>query len=168
VEDLVATPDTWRDVSPSGLLPSPLNPNVLAMTDYSATPLSKKLGIKTGSHVLLINAHDQFVDSLAPLPDNVTFDTIDSVSAAYDVIILFVRQEVELLDRFASLASHLTPVGGLWIAYPKKSAKVPTDLIFDNVQRIGLEAGLVDNKVCAIDSVYTGLRFVIRKENRSN
>ena len=133
--------------------------------DYSGTPLAKKLGIKAGSRVLLVNAPSNFVDTLAPLPENVTFVT-DETAIDVDVIVLFVDREIELQDRFPELAKRLVPAGGLWVAYPKKAAKVPTDLAFENVQRIGLDTGLVDNKGCAIDEVWTGLRFVIRVKDR--
>jgi hypothetical protein len=132
---------------------------------YSGTPLPKKLGIKAGSHVLLVNAPATFLDELVPLPDGVLF--VDDEPSAVDVIMLFVDREIELQDRFSILARRLVPAGGLWVAYPKKASKVPTDLVFENVQRIGLDAGLVDNKVCAIDAVWTGLRFVIRVKDRA-
>jgi hypothetical protein len=133
--------------------------------DYSGTPLPKKLGIKAGSRVLLINAPSNFRDELISLPDGVTFITDETSSV--DVIMLFVDHEIELLDRFTSLAKRLVPAGGLWVAYPKKAAKVPTDLNDNKVRDIGLERGLVDNKVCAIDAVWTGLRFVIRVKDRA-
>ena len=75
-------------------------------------------------------------------------------------------QAGELEARFGALAAAMQPAGGLWIGWPKKAAKMDTDLAFDVVQRIGLDAGLVDNKVCAIDDTYSGLRFVVRLENR--
>ncbi len=132
---------------------------------YSGTPLAKKLGIKAGSRVLLVNAPPNFVDELAPLPENVVF--VADADSAVDVIVLFVEREIELRDRFSELAKRLVPSGGLWVAYPKKAAKVPTDLSENNVRDIGLEAGLVDNKVCAIDEIWTGLRFVIRVKDRT-
>ena len=132
---------------------------------YSGTPLAKKLGIKAGSRVLLVNAPPNFVDELAPLPENVVF--VADADSAVDVIVLFVDREIELRDRFSELAKRLVPSGGLWVAYPKKAAKVPTDLSENNVRDIGLEAGLVDNKVCAIDEIWTGLRFVIRVKDRT-
>ncbi len=132
---------------------------------YSGTPLAKKLGIKAGSRVLLVNAPPNFVDELAPLPENVVF--VADADSAVDVIVLFVEREIELRDRFSELAKRLVPSGGLWVAYPKKAAKVLTDLGENNVRDIGLEAGLVDNKVCAIDEIWTGLRFVIRVKDRT-
>ena len=132
---------------------------------YSGTPLAKKLGIKAGSRVLLVNAPPNFVDELAPLPENVVF--VADADSAVDVIVLFMDREIELRDRFTELAKRLVPSGGLWVAYPKKAAKVPTDLSENNVRDIGLEAGLVDNKVCAIDEIWTGLRFVIRVKDRT-
>jgi len=136
--------------------------------DYSAVPLTKKLGIAPNSRILVVNEPDNFVDVLAPLPDNVQWlSENDDVRDLLDVVILFVTQEIELRDRFTKLAARLASAGGLWVAYPKKSAKVHTDLVFENVQRIGLDAGLVDNKTCAINTTYTGLRFVIRLKDRA-
>jgi len=85
---------------------------------------------------------------------------------AADVIVFFTSKRAELARRFGPLADRLESAGGLWVAWPKKSAKVLTDLSFGEVQRIGLEAGLVDNKSCTIDETWQALRFVIRREDR--
>ncbi len=132
---------------------------------YSGTPLPKKLGIKAGSRVLLVNPPSNFRAELVPLPENVTF--VDDDSTAVDVIVFFVDREIELLDRFAPLAKRLVPAGGLWVAYPKKASKVPTDVTESTVRDVGLATGLVDNKICAIDMVWTGMRFVIRVKDRA-
>jgi hypothetical protein len=100
--------------------------------DYSATPLSKKLGAKPGTEVL----------------------------------VLFTTSRAELERRFAALKQTLAPADGLWVAWPKKAAKIETDLDFDAVQRIGLDAGLVDNKSAAIDEAWQAVRFVYRIEDR--
>ena len=100
--------------------------------DYSATPLSQKLGAKPGA----------------------------------GVVVLFTTSQAELERRFDGLKATLDPADGLWIAWPKKAAKIETDLTFDTVQRIGLDAGLVDNKSCAIDERWQALRFVYRLEDR--
>lgn len=133
--------------------------------DYSSVPLAHKLGIKPAARVLLVNAPSGFEKTLAPLPENVQWAS-EHDPDPLDVVLVFVTQEIELRDRFAGLAAKLAPAGGLWVAYPKKSARMQTDLVFENVQRIGLEAGLVDNKSCAINTIYTGLRFVIRVKDR--
>jgi len=100
--------------------------------DYSATPLSKKLGAKPG----------------------------------IEIVVLFTTSRAELERRFAALKRTLAPADGLWIAWPKKAAKIETDLDFDSVQRIGLDAGLVDNKSAAIDDEWQAVRFVYRREDR--
>jgi hypothetical protein len=136
------------------------------MADYSSTPLSRKLGMKAGMRMLLVNAPENIGDLLVPIPENVMF--LDSAEGheSLDLALLFVDREIELLDRFGPLAARLTAAGMLWVAYPKKAAKVPTDLTFENVQRIGLDAGLVDNKSCAIDATWSAVRFVIRLKDR--
>ena len=135
------------------------------MAGYSGTPLAKKLGIKPGRRVGLIGAPSGFASTLAPLPDDVTVSA--QARGTFDVIVFFTDREAELTRRFDRLAHKLTAAGGLWIGWPKKASKVPTDLSFDVVQGIGLRAGLVDNKVCAIDDTYSGLRFVVRVANRA-
>lgn len=131
--------------------------------DYSGTPLYKKLGIKPEARVAILNAPGGFLDDLE-LPPGVERAT--RVSEDLDVAVLFVTQLKDLRDRFAALAEAVFPDGGLWIAYPKKSSAITTNLNFDNVQQLGLDAGLVDNKSCAVDDDYSGLRFVYRLTDR--
>ncbi len=131
---------------------------------YSATPLAKKLGIKPGHRVRLIGAPDGFEESLEGLPEDARL--VRRAGGRFDVILFFTRSAAELTRRFASLAAGLEPTGGLWVAWPKKSSGVATDLDFGRVQRTGLDAGLVDNKVCAVDETWSGLRFVYRLEDR--
>jgi hypothetical protein len=133
---------------------------------YSGTPLPKKLGIKEGSRLALVAAPDGFLEStLAPLPDQVELRA--RARGALDVIVLFTKSRADLERRFAKLAGALDPAGALWIAWPKRSSGVETDLTEDTLREVGLPQGLVDNKVCAIDDTWSGLRFVIRKENRT-
>jgi len=137
----------------------------------SKTPLAKKLGIKEGSRLALLSEPTGFRDDLGPLPDGV--ETVDSLDLPdgdgvdVDVIVLFSHALEDLRSRLAPTARRLAPAGGLWIAWPKKAAGLETDLGFAEVQRAGLDLGLVDNKVCAVSEVYSGLRFVVRKENRA-
>ena len=131
---------------------------------YSGTPLAKKLGIRDGARVALLGAPPGFRGALAPLPEGVRFAR--GAERPLDLILLFVRSEAELRSAFAPAAGRLTPSGMLWVAWPKKAAKVPTDLVEGVVQRIGLEHGLVDTKVCAIDETWSGLRFVRRLRDR--
>jgi hypothetical protein len=134
------------------------------MAGYSNTSLTKKLGIKEGSQVLLLNAPKNFESELSLLPSEVRFVT--RASKAVDLILLFARSQSALNNEFAKLAAKIAPNGTLWIVWPKKSSGVSTDLSFNSVQRIGLDAGLVDVKVCAINDVWSGLKFVYRLRDR--
>ncbi len=131
---------------------------------YSGTPLAKKLGIKPGHRVGLIGAPDGFEETLAGLPDGVRLSR--RAAGRFDVIVFFTARAAELVRRCAPLAGKLEADGGLWVAWPKKSSGVATDLDFNRVQRTGLDAGLVDNKVCAVDETWSGLRFVYRLVDR--
>jgi hypothetical protein len=130
---------------------------------YSSRPLHRKLGIQEGSRVLVVDPPEGYPDALG-LPVGVRL--LRRATKGLDVVLLFVVRRAELARRFPRLAAALAPAGGLWIAWPKKSSGVSTDLDFAAVQRIGLESGLVDNKVAAIDEKWSGLRFVIRLEDR--
>jgi len=132
---------------------------------YSGTPLPRKLGIKPDAKVLLVEAPSGFEGALEPLPEKARL-TRRAQGGPFDVIVLFVDHFADLKRRLPGLVRHLVPNGGLWVGYPKKSSGVATDLRFEEVQAEGLALGLVDNKICAIDEVWTGLRFVIRLENR--
>src|SRR5262245_30168164 len=116
------------------------------MAGYSQTPLDRKLGIKPDHAVALVNAPDGFLAYLGPLPEGAR--ATDDPKAKLDVAVLFVKAAAELKRAFARLAKRLNPAGGLWVAWPKKASGVATDLTEDVVRRVGLDAGLVDNKVC--------------------
>jgi hypothetical protein len=136
----------------------------VARQDYSSTPLAKKLGIKPGAEVALVGSPGGFRSSLAPLPEGVRVHS--RPRGELDVIVFFTTQASELRRRLGSLGANLTPAGGLWIAWPKRSSTIRSDLSFDTVQRLGLHAGLVDNKSCSIDADWQALRFVYRLEDR--
>jgi hypothetical protein len=136
----------------------------LGMVGYSGTPLATKLGIKDGSRVALLGAPPGFDAELAPLPDGVRI--LRRLAPGLDVAVLFVTERQELERRFPTVAAAITPAGGLWVAWPKRASKVPTDVTEDVLREVGLPQGLVDNKVCAVTDVWSGLRFVWRKENR--
>jgi len=136
------------------------------MAGYSGTPLVKKLGIKAGARVALVNAPDDFLTTLGELPDDVAF--VKPTTKSLDFILCFVLSERILLRDFTKLAQRLDTDGMIWIAWPKKSSGVATDLTFDRVQRIGLDAGLVDVKICAIDDTWSGLKFVYRLKDRAS
>lgn len=134
------------------------------MAGYSQTPLDRKLGIKPDHAVALLNAPDGFLEYLGPLPDGAHI--VADTKAKLDVVLLFVSKAADLTRAFGRVAKRLNPAGGLWVAWPKKASGVVTDLTEDVVRRIGLDVGLVDNKVRAIDDVWSGLRFVIRLQDR--
>lgn len=134
------------------------------MAGYSETSLAKKLGIKEGFRVALVGEPQGFRRELAGLPDGVRFVT--SVQASLDVIVYFVKSQLELTQNFTPLASRLAPAGMLWIAWPKKASGMISDLSDNSVREIGLAAGLVDVKVCAVNEIWSGLKFVIRVKDR--
>jgi hypothetical protein len=136
------------------------------MAGYSQTPLAAKLGLKTGSFAVVLSGPPDFAKLLDPLPDGVTLATDFAPRQSYDIILWFTTSRADLQLRFAAVAKRLQPAGGLWVAWPKKSSGVATDLNENVVRDIGLDAGLVDNKVCAIDETWSGLRFVIRLRDR--
>ena len=131
---------------------------------YSGTPLVKKLGIKSGFSVVFVNAPINFVRTLDLAPDVIINKT---PKPQLDFVLLFVKSEAHLTQEFSHLAAKLKPDGMLWVAWPKKSSGVVTDLSFTNVQAIGLAAGLVDTKICAVDDVWSGLKFVFRVKDRA-
>ena len=134
------------------------------MAGYSGTPLPKKLGIKPGARLALINAPEDFDATLGELPEAVKTRT--TARGPLDVVLYFTTSRAELARRVEGLARALETNGGLWIAWPKRASGVPTDLDENAIREIGLAAGLVDNKVCAVDETWSGLRFVIRLKDR--
>ncbi len=131
---------------------------------YSGTPLPKKLGIREGSRVALVSAPQGFEATLGTLPTGA--HVRPHIRGRLDVIVFFVTRRAELHRRFPSFVRALAEDGGLWVAWPKQTSGVATDLKFDAVQSVGLNAGLVDNKVAAIDGTWSGLRFVVRVADR--
>lgn len=131
---------------------------------YSGTPLVKKLGIKEGFRASLVGAPNDFRSELEDLPSGVSFVT--SVQADLDFIMFFAKTSTELTANFSRLAARLKPTGMLWIAWPKKASGVATDLTDAVVRQTGLDAGLVDVKVCAVNQIWSGLKFVIRVKDR--
>lgn len=126
---------------------------------YSGTPLPKKLGIKEASTVLVIGS---------PPPDLEIQSNVGPRATGVDVLLVFVTEEAEFAAKIAAWGDRIDPDGGLWICWPKKSARkiVPSDMTEDAVRAHALPLGLVDNKVCAIDDVWSGLRVVWRTELR--
>ena len=136
------------------------------MAGYSGTPLAKKLGIKEGHVVALVAAPSGFERMLAGLPAGVRVVREIRRKGDFDVIVLFATSRSDLESRFRGAAERLTAAGGLWVAWPKKASGVATDMTEHVVRDVALPRGLVDNKVCAIDDVWSGLRLVYRLENR--
>src|SRR5437667_11049823 len=134
------------------------------MAGYSGTPLVKKLGIKSGFNVAFVNAPRDFALNL-DLPANVTINL--KTRKPLDFALLFVKSEEQLTVGFSEYAAKLTPAGMLWVAWPKKSSGLATNLSFTNVQGVGLAAGLVDVKICAVDDIWSGLKFVFRLKDRA-
>jgi hypothetical protein len=135
---------------------------------YSGTPLPKKLGIKPGHRIRLIGAPAGFGDTLGALPQPVDIVLADDEGASpLDLVLFFTDSADVLRARFDALAASLAAAGMLWVAWPKKASKVPTDMTEDVVREVALPRQLVDNKVCAIDDVWSGLRLVVRKEHRA-
>jgi hypothetical protein len=133
---------------------------------YSGTPLPRKLGIKPGHEVAVLGGPASLADSLSGLPGVAPPRRDLSGSDPLDVIVFFVTWQADLEARLDDLRERMAPACGLWIAWPKRAARVPTDMTEHVVREVALPTGLVDNKVCAIDEVWSGLRLVIRRELR--
>lgn len=132
---------------------------------YSGKPLVDKLGIKGGQRVAILSPPDPLPGGLARMPPGVAVAG-RLAGAPFDVILLFTSRRADLEKRFAAAARALDPAGGLWVAWPKKASGVATDLTEDVVRAVALAAGLVDNKVCAVDETWSGLRCVVRLADR--
>lgn len=131
---------------------------------YSGTPLAKKLGIVAGTRVVARNAPAAYEQLVAPLPPGVSIGP--SVTRSTDLIHVFVVDRSSLEKELTSLRRAIKPDGVIWVSWPKKSAKVSTDLTEDTIREICLPLGLVDVKVCAVNEIWSGLKLVIRKELR--
>ena len=136
------------------------------MAGYSGTPLHRKLGIKPGHRVALLDAPAGFAATLDGLPDRVVILPALTAGTPTDVIVLFVTERHALQSRLDEVRRGMAQNGGFWVAWPKRASKVPTDVTEDVIREVALPTGLVDNKVCAIDGIWSGLRLVIRRENR--
>ena len=134
------------------------------MAGYSGTPLVRKLGIPSDSTVALLGAPEGFVASLEDLPEGVVFRT--RAQGRLDMAISFQTERAVLERRLPAILKGLRRDGAIWVAWPKKAAKVPTDVTDEVVREVVLPIGLVDVKVCAIDDTWSGLKVVWRKENR--
>jgi hypothetical protein len=131
---------------------------------YSGTPLVKKLGIKPGDRLAILNAPDDYETTLGPIPEGA--QRLRQLGKAMDFVQFFTRSRSELARSFPKLRDALAYHGGLWVSWPKKSSGVESDLNENIIREIGLQNGLVDVKVAAVDEVWSGLKFVYRLEDR--
>lgn len=133
---------------------------------YSGTPLVQKLGIKPGQRICILGAPDDYLKTLGPLPAGVKLLSRLGNPHTLDFIHIFTLQSRQLAVKFAELSTALAYTGSLWVSWPKKASKVETDLTEGVVRQIGLDAGLVDVKIAAIDEVWSGLKFMYRIADR--
>jgi hypothetical protein len=132
-------------------------------TGYSGTPLPKKLGVRPGSKVAVVDPPPRIGDILVPWPERAE---LVSVPAEADIVLFFVRARADLEVRYVALGEAIRPDGSLWICWPKRASGVPTDLTESAIRDLLLPGGLVDTKVCAVDETWSGLRFVWRQALR--
>ena len=133
-------------------------------TGYSGTPLAKKLGITAGCHVVARHAPADYAEWLAPLPAGVVFDK--KVSARSDIVHVFCDRRATLAAELEGLRNAIRSDAVVWVSWPKKLSKRPTDIIEDTIRELALLLGFVDIKVCAVNEVWSGLKLVIRKDLR--
>jgi DUF3052 family protein len=137
----------------------------VAMTvGYSGTPVSKKLGIKEQAEIYLVDPPNDYFSLIQPVPAGVK--VAPRLSKNTDLIHVFVTRRSDLAKALASYRSKIKPDGMVWVSWPKKSAKVPTDITEDTIREVALPLGFVDIKVCAVTEVWSGLKLVVRKELR--
>lgn len=134
------------------------------MAGYSGTPLAKKLGIQEGSKLYLVQPPKDYLKVIAPVPNGVK--VASRMSGDIDIVHVFSVQKSQLLQALRVCLDKLKPNGTIWVSWPKKASKVATDITEDTIRAIALPMGLVDIKVCAVDEIWSGLKLVIRKENR--
>ena len=134
------------------------------MAGYSKRSLADKLGMKPGLRIAIVGEPRGYQRALGPLPPGTT--RVRALRGPLDLVQVFVRSAGELASRGPALKAALAPAGALWVSWPKKASKVPTDLDENVVRAIGLDLGLVDVKVCAVDDVWSGLKFVYRLRDR--
>ena len=134
------------------------------MSGYSGTPLPQKLGIKSGLTVVTLNAPANYRRLLGTIPESATFS--ERLKQGSCFVHLFVKKRSELAMRLPLLREKIAETGTVWVSWPKRSSGVPTDVTEDVVRAVALPLGLVDVKVCAIDETWSGLKLMVRRENR--
>ena len=134
------------------------------MAGYSGTPLAKKLGIKEGARIFLEGAPKNYLELVAPLPSGAhVAPHLDSTTA---LIHVFATEKARLIAALQASLAKMRPDAVIWVSWPKKASKVPTDITEDTIREVALPMGLVDIKVCAVDEIWSGLKLVLRRENR--
>ena len=137
---------------------------VMETGGYSGTPLAKKLGIKDGFHINLINAPEYYLSLFTDLPPNLYF--VDKTDEKIDFIHFFTKSRNEYTELLPSLKQQIKSNGIIWISWPKKASKVATDITEDIIRNFAIEIGLVDIKVCAVNDIWSGLKLVIPVRDR--
>lgn len=136
-----------------------------AVAGYSGTPLGKKLGIKPGSRIVALRAPSNYASLIAPLPEHAAIEP--RISERTDIVHVFSTKRKDLSTSLAMLRKKLKDEGAVWVSWPKKAARIPTDITEDTVRELALPLGFVDIKVCAVDDVWSGLKLVVRREHRT-
>lgn len=134
------------------------------MAGYSGTPLAQKLGVRPNERLIAVNPPPDYDRLLAPLPDGVAIT--GRLTSRVNFVHVFATERADLERRLPTLRKRLEDAGVLWISWPKKSAKVATDITEDAIRELALPLGFVDVKVCAVDETWSGLKLMIRREHR--
>src|SRR6266853_1632102 len=134
------------------------------MAGYSGTPLAKKLGIDVGSRIYPSDAPKNYLTLVAPLPEGTR--VVRKIDGETDIVHIFSTERAHLAAALRATLKRIKPDGTIWVSWPKKSSKVSTDITENTIREVALPMGLVDIKVCAVDEVWSGLKLVVRKENR--
>jgi hypothetical protein len=135
------------------------------MSGYSGTPLPQKLGIKPGLTLVTVNAPANYRRLLGTIPEGVAFS--DRLEADSSLVHVFIKKRSELEKRLSVLRRKVSDTGIVWVSWPKRASGVPTDVTEDVVRAVALPLGFVDVKVCAIDEIWSGLKLVVRRKERS-
>lgn len=131
---------------------------------YSGTPLAKKLGYKASSRVLLLDAPEDYLTMVKPLPEGVVF--VRSATSGAEMVHVFAIERDKLTNQLKALRKKLNPNAAVWVSWPKKAAKLTTDITEGVIREVALPLGFVDIKVCAVSDIWSGLKLVVRKELR--
>jgi len=134
------------------------------LTGYSGTALAAKLGIKAGMELHVVNSPEGYRELVAPLPDGTR--VVSTLSSSTDIVHVFSSRKAELLSMLRTCREQLKPTATVWVSWPKKAAKLPTDITEDTIREIALPLGFVDIKVCAVSEIWSGLKLVVRKKLR--